>query len=113
MFDTHSADSVEIIIRDGKVWVNVEGVCQFRAYRIKEIDLKDEREPSSVVMRPFDEHSRLSGGDVVRLHDWLEQHVEKNMKLTNNYTIGDLVSDLGEIDAGMWNDGIDAMGEDA
>lgn len=47
MFDTHSADSVEIIIRDGKVWVNVDGICQFRAYRIKEIHLTDEREPIS------------------------------------------------------------------
>ena len=43
MFDTHSADSVEIVIRDGKVWVNVDGVCQFRAYSIKKIDLNDER----------------------------------------------------------------------
>jgi hypothetical protein len=43
MFDTHSAESVEIVIQDGKVWVNVDGVCQFRAYRIKKISLKDER----------------------------------------------------------------------
>lgn len=47
MFDTHSADSVEIVIREDKVWVNVDGVCQFRAYRIKEIDLKDERVTTS------------------------------------------------------------------
>lgn len=37
---------VEILIREGGevVWVNVDGICRFRACRIRHIQLNDERE---------------------------------------------------------------------
>lgn len=42
MLDITAPDSVEVLIRDDKkvVWVNVDGICRFRACRIKKLDFQ-------------------------------------------------------------------------
>lgn len=60
--------------------------------------------------RPFKhKHSRRS---VDELHDWLCNQ-DQTTKLSDDYTVGDLVEDLDELLSQMWSDGIDARGEDA
>lgn len=46
MVDISEPEAVQIQIRaDGKViWINVDGICRFRACRIKELEITDERE---------------------------------------------------------------------
>lgn len=43
--DLHEADHIEVVVvRDHngtKLWVNVNGKCMFRAYRIKELEIDD------------------------------------------------------------------------
>jgi len=45
MLDIAAPEAVEITIQaDGKkVWVNVDGICMFRACRIKHLTLNDDR----------------------------------------------------------------------
>jgi hypothetical protein len=65
-------------------------------------------------LRPFEGATyRLSSGSLEMLHDWLEKECPQGLQLTADYTVSDLVSDLGNILGGMWSDGIDAMGDDA
>lgn len=64
-------------------------------------------------MRPFKETEHLSSGAVEALADWLRDSVDQKIKLTEEYNVGDLVNDLDAMANGIWNDGIDAMGEDA
>jgi len=44
--DITAPETVEILIReDGEViWINVDGLCRFRACRIKKLELNDLRE---------------------------------------------------------------------
>lgn len=44
-WDIIAPDRVEVLIRhDGKVvWVNVDGICRFRACRIVNLEVNDER----------------------------------------------------------------------
>ena len=44
--DITNPETVQILIdADGKtVWVNVDGICLFRACRIKDLDVQDDRE---------------------------------------------------------------------
>ena len=62
---------------------------------------------------PFGEHDRMSVHSIERLREWLQAHCDPGLQLTANYTVGALISDLEDIEGGVWNDGIDAMGEDA
>ncbi len=42
--DVSGPEVVEIIIGDeNQVWVNVNGVCRFRAYKVREVILEDKR----------------------------------------------------------------------
>lgn len=49
MLDYTEPEAVEVLIADGRwtqgptVWVNVNGVCRFRACRVKVMQLKDDR----------------------------------------------------------------------
>lgn len=45
MIDVTAPEILEILIRtDGKVvWINVDGVCRFRACKLKNLVLNDER----------------------------------------------------------------------
>ena len=47
MEDVTAPKHVQVQIRaDGKViWVNVDGVCRFRACQIEELQVDDERQP--------------------------------------------------------------------
>lgn len=64
-------------------------------------------------LRPFEKGTYLSGHNLESLRDWLEETCDQATKLTSEYTVADLVADLNQMLDGMWNDGIDAMGEDA
>ncbi len=63
--------------------------------------------------RPFEVGEMLSGSNVKSLASWLNKNCNHSLQLTDEYSVGDLISDLEEIVDGMWHDGIDAMGEDA
>lgn len=57
--------------------------------------------------RPFKD-----GRSVRALHEWLSDQ-NQSTKLSDDYTVRDLVTDLDELLDDMWSGGIDAMGEDA
>lgn len=61
----------------------------------------------SVPNRPSKE-----GFSVESLHEWLSDQ-DQSTKISADYTIADLVSDLNDLLDQIWSDGIDAMGEDA
>ena len=63
--------------------------------------------------RPFEKDERLSGSSLETLRNWLAENVPAAHLITPEYSVDDLVADLNNMLDGMWNDGIDAMGEDA
>lgn len=68
-----------------------------------------ENKPSA----PFEDRHNPSAGDVENLRDWLAAHAAADTVIAGDYTVAQLIEDLDEINAGMWSDGIDAMGDDA
>lgn len=44
MFDATEAKTVEIVVANDRVWVNVDGACALRVYRIGIISIDDRRE---------------------------------------------------------------------
>jgi hypothetical protein len=44
MFDATEAKTVEIVVANDRVWVNVDGACALRVYRIGVISIDDRRE---------------------------------------------------------------------
>lgn len=64
---------------------------------------------------PFDEKDSvwLSGSSLPNLVEWLEENGLPDAKIGGDYTAAALIADLNKICAGIWSDGIDAMGEDA
>lgn len=65
------------------------------------------------IRAPFDSSACLSSGHIEALRDWLIANTAPDTRIAGDYTMRGLINDLGRILEGMWNDGIDAMGEDA
>lgn len=56
----------------------------------------------------------ISFGSVVSLAEWLEKNcLDKSVIIGGDYTVDMLIADLNIIADNIWNDGIDAMGDDA
>jgi hypothetical protein len=82
-----------------------------REPNVTEKHWRDREKPDQT--RPFPPDSILRGADLETLHDWLCKHGARKTVIGGEYCVGDLIADLNEIQDGMWNDGISAMGEDA
>lgn len=62
---------------------------------------------------PFGDDRILHSGSVATLAKWLAENTNHSIVIASGYTVGDLINDLNGIAAGIWHDGVDAMGEDA